>query len=344
MQKCKFSKYAVTLAAFLSCLTTASAAVSGTLTVANCAAGGVQVSATNLDFTLPIGGGTGCVETGALTNVTYSSGTLLPAVQGSIKDLAFGGPSIVLDFMTFSGNPDLHFDLTQFGPGVNNTDCTNVPLGSTCSVVAGSPFILQNTATGTSVILSARGIVRDASNSSSDWLGVFTTQITGKSPADIKAAILAGGTIGSTYSAAFVITINTAPGCPATIGFWKHHAFPASFSNGAIIGGVSYTAADLLTILNSNSLGATSILGRQLVGAILNIAAGAQVTPDATLAISAAQTLLSANSINLLTSVVAPSSPLGQQMTALAGTLDSYNNAVGLNCVEGTGLNSPKTR
>jgi hypothetical protein len=340
----RLGKYAVAAAAFLSYVATGSAAVSGVLSVANCGSGGVIVTATTIDFTLPVAGGTGCIATGGNTNVTHSTGTLGPAVQGSIKDLVTGGPAIVIDFMTFTGHPDLHFDLTQFGPSVNNTTCVGLPIGSTCSVAPGTPFILQNTGTGTSITLSARGVARDSSNTLSTWLGAFTTQISGQSPADIQATILGGGSVESTYSGEFVVTITPGTGCPATIGFWKHHTFPQSFSNGAVIGGVSYTAADLLTILNSNSLGATSILGRQLVGAMLNIAAGAQSTATATLAITTADALLAANSVNLLTTDVAPSSALGQQMVTLAGILDSYNNAQGLNCVEGSGLSTEKTK
>src|SRR5260221_6138125 len=153
MQHFGISRYAATAAAFLFYLAPASAAVSGTLSIANCSGGGVAVSATTIDFTLPVGGGTGCIATATNTNVAYSTGTLLPAVAGTIKDLTSGGPSIVLDFMTFSGNPDLHFDLTQLGPGVNNTDCVNLALGDSCSAVAGSPFILQKTATGTTISL-----------------------------------------------------------------------------------------------------------------------------------------------------------------------------------------------
>jgi len=344
MHKPYFTKCAVALAAFLSYLTPGIAAVSGTFSIANCSGGGVQVSATTIDFTLPVAGGTGCIATGTPTNVTYSTGTLVPAVEGSIKDLTAGGPSIVLDFMTFTGNPDLHFDLTQLGPGVNNTDCTNLAIGSTCSAFAGSPFILQNSGTGTSISLSARGIARDASNVTSNWSGDFTTQLTGQTPAEIQAAILNGQTITNTYSGQFRVAISSGSGCPATIGFWKNHPFPTSFSNGATIGGVSYTAADLLTILQSNSLGATSILGRQLVGAILNVGAGAQLTPAASLAIDAAKDLLATNSINLLTTNVAPSSALGQQMVTLAGILENYNSAAGLNCVEGSGLAVPPRR
>lgn len=342
MTHLKVSTYAAAFAAFLSCSVAASAAVSGKLSIANCTAGGVTVAGPTIDFTLPVAQGTGCIATGVNTSVTYSGGTLLPSTQGVIKDLTAGGPAVVIDFMTFTGHSTLHFDLTQVGPGVINTVCAALPIGSKCSPVAGSPFVFLNTGSGTSVSLDARGIARDSTTTVSKWSGAFTAQIAGQSPEQIQTIIAGGGSFASTYSGEFIVTINPASGCPATIGFWKHHTFPAPLSSGATIGGVSYSAANLLTILNSNSLGATSILGRQLVGAILNIAAGAQSTPEQTLAIIAANTLLAANSVNLLTTNVAPSSALGQQMIALATILDNYNNAVGLNCVEGSGLNTSK--
>src|SRR4051794_14537703 len=98
-----FLRSAVVAAALLSSADLGSAAVSGTLSIANCGSGGVIVSGTTIDFTAPEGGGTGCIATGTGTNVTYTTGTLVPAVQGTIKDLTIGGPSIVLDFMTFTG-------------------------------------------------------------------------------------------------------------------------------------------------------------------------------------------------------------------------------------------------
>src|SRR4051794_16872642 len=113
------------LAAFLFSITPVSAAGVGHLYVADCAGGGVIVTATTIDFTLPVGGGFGCIQTGTGTNVTYSGGTLTPGVTGSILDLVAGGGT-VFDFMTFTGNPNLHFDLTAIGPGVNNTACATV--------------------------------------------------------------------------------------------------------------------------------------------------------------------------------------------------------------------------
>lgn len=131
-------------------------------------------------------------------------------------------------------------------------------------------------------------------------------------------------------------------GCPATIGFWKNqakHPFPNSVQqNGLTIGGVTYSAADLLTILNNNGGNAVAILGRQLVGALLNLAAGAKHNATADGAISTAETLLQTNNLNLLTSSVDPSTTLGQALLVQAGILDGYNSGDFNSCSEGAGL------
>ena len=118
-------------------------------------------------------------------------------------------------------------------------------------------------------------------------------------------------------------------GCPATFGYWKHHPFPPSMFVGGTtsIGCKAYAGTTLLAILNANNSGgnAVTILGHQLIAAIANYDAGGKQTPAATAAIGAAITLLCANNIDMSTSFVKASSTLGQQMTALASTLDSYN-------------------
>ena len=197
----------------------ASASVIGQLDVANCAGAGVLVTATTIDW-LPAGGGAGCIVTGVPTNVTTSAGTLSPGVTGSIKDLAAPTTFPVIDFMTFTGLPALHFDLSALGPGPANTGCAaafdpNLPA---CSVATGSPFILSPTSTGTSVTLSATGIARDGTTPTSTWLGAFTTQIAGQTPAQIQATILGGGSEMSTYSGDFRVTLNSAVPEPSTLG------------------------------------------------------------------------------------------------------------------------------
>jgi len=131
-------------------------------------------------------------------------------------------------------------------------------------------------------------------------------------------------------------------GCPATIGFWKNqakHPFPDSVqASGLTIGGVNYSASDLLTILNNNGGNAVAILGKQLVGALLNLAAGAKHNTTADGAITTAETLLQANSLNLLTSDVDPSTSLGQALLGPANVLDGYNSGDFNKCSEGSGL------
>ncbi len=199
----------------------ASAAVIGQMDLANCSGGGVIVTGTTIDWTQPVGGGTGCIVTGQNTNITYTSGTLGPGATGTILDLNSATTVFPLaDFMTFSSASGLHFDLTSLGPGPANTTCTASfdPNAPACAVFAGSPFILQSTATGTSVTLSASGIARDMSTTTSTWVGAYTTQIAGVTPAQIQSTILRGGSETSTYSGAFVITVNSAVPEPATFG------------------------------------------------------------------------------------------------------------------------------
>ncbi len=132
-----------------------------------------------------------------------------------------------------------------------------------------------------------------------------------------------------------------AGGCPATQGFWKHHSFPNSVQqSGLTIGGVAYSPSNLLTILNNNGGNAVVILGRQLVGALLNIAAGAAHNSSADVAISTAESLLQANSLNLLTSSVAPSSQLGEALVTQEVVLAGYNSANFNTCSEGSGLST----
>ena len=77
----------------------------------------------------------------------------------------------------------------------------------------------------------------------------------------------------------------------SVFGSTTHSRIPCKLS-GLTIGGITYTAAHLLTILNNNGGNAVVILGRQLVGALLNLAAGGVHNSGADAAIASAQTLL----------------------------------------------------
>jgi hypothetical protein len=210
---------ALAVIAFAVLAPSASAAVIGHLDVSNCAAAGVTVTATAIDW-LPGTGGLGCIQTGINTSVSFSGGTLGSGQTGSIKDLTAPTTFPVLNFMTFAAAPGLSFDLSSLGPGPSNTVCSSTlnPNGAPCSVFAGSPFTLTPTATGTSVALSATGIARDGTTPNSTWIGAYTTQISGVTPAQIQATILGGGSETSTYSGDFTITAGSTVPEPATIG------------------------------------------------------------------------------------------------------------------------------
>ena len=187
----------------------------GTLNVGNCPGGGMNISNLVIDFTLPVGGGNGCTETTSGTNISYTGGgPLVSAVSGTIKDLT---TTSLLDFMTFDGNPNLHFDLTSVGPGSGNANCVGLILFQSCSPSGSNPLILTLTATGTSISLTASGVARDLSAGSSTWTGVFTTQIVGQTPRQIQLTLLGGGTISSTYSGNFTVAAASQVPEPTTI-------------------------------------------------------------------------------------------------------------------------------
>jgi len=186
----------------------AKAAPAGVLSIASCAGGGMTLSATTIVFL-----SAGCTMTGSGTNVTYTGGGPLGfPVQGQIKDVNLVlTPLPLSDFMTFTGNPNLHFDLTSLGPGLANTTCTGLGLGQACSPFAGSPIILTNIGTGTAVTFNAAGVARDQSAETSQWSGAFTMQ-TSASAALLQLVINSqGGSFSSPYSGSFTLTSGPAP-------------------------------------------------------------------------------------------------------------------------------------
>jgi len=197
--------------------TMASATAMGSLNETNCGGGGVTVNATTITW-LPAGtvGGTGCIVTGAGTDVTYSGGALLAGVTGNIMNLTPGG--VVDNFMTFQGT-SLDFVLDPFTPPVttNGTDCAGTPTGGTCVAAAGSPFVLENLGGGnTAVALTAFGTVLDGGVTST-WSGSFSTQLN-MTPAEIQSTIFGGGSITSTYAAQFAVTAVPEPATFFMIG------------------------------------------------------------------------------------------------------------------------------
>ncbi len=207
-------------------LGTASAAVIGNFNLNGDACGGsaagVKVTGTFIDW-LPLGGGSGCIETGSGTFVSSAVGNLGPNVAGTIQDLPIGGP--VVGFMTFASLPGLFFDLSSLGPGPANTACANSfdTNGAACSVGGpATPFKLTPNGTGTTVSLAAQGTARDGSLPVSVWSGSFSTDFAGLTPFDIQEFFLGIddgadgkgcviGTCTSTYAGRFTVTVSTVP-------------------------------------------------------------------------------------------------------------------------------------
>jgi hypothetical protein len=332
---------------------TALAASSGFVSINSCSSGGVMITSTTISWLSAGGEGIGCIATNTGTNVTYSGGGPLLAANtsGQIKSIPAASN---LDFMIWTNQPNLHFDLITLGPGTSNTACSSdvSPNAPVCSVNLSSPLLLRGTGTGTAVTISANGIVRDGSSATSTWMGDFTTQFPGVTPAQLQSAIVSGisipgycaaGACTNSYSGSFVVRTTAATACPAQLGFWKNakkHPFPVSVQSagGLTIGGVFYTVCDLYTIMGNNANDAVAALGRQMVAAMLNMAAGAMPNASADAAISDAQDRLRSNGLSLLTSEISSSSVLGMQLAADTAIFTAYNNANFGSCSESTGL------
>jgi hypothetical protein len=175
----------------------ASASVIGHLTFGNCDAGGVTVTATTVTWLPPVVvDSTGCIAAGVATNVTFDSGSITPGEHGTINDLTPGNGNT--GFISFAG---VTFDAPLIGPGVTNTTCSNALAdGPSCSVVAGSPFILMPGTNGTTITLGVSGVANGASTSNSPWSGIFSTQISGETPYQIQQQFDTNGSFTATYS------------------------------------------------------------------------------------------------------------------------------------------------
>jgi len=209
----------VLIAAVCAVFLVATAASATPIGVLNLSSGSQQVTVglTFIDW-LPAGGGSGTFVVGGGTTLTYAGGSVSPGDTGVILDLL--APPPVANFMTFPADPALAFDLLMVGPGAPSTNCAGLLAFQACSIFAGSPVALVLDSLGnTNVILAVGGIVRDGTTPAT-WTGSFTTQIAGRTPAQIQAAfgctaasVGPGGctnqshTETSTYSGEFLATV-----------------------------------------------------------------------------------------------------------------------------------------
>ena len=225
------------------------------------------------------------------------------------------------------------YTLTATGGALNQTASYSVSYTITLTPASG-PAI---------VITDSFPVTADAAGNFSASVTHPLSGLNGTYSLSGSASLLANGVVKNTVGILFSpVTLTCGGACPATIGFWKNerkHPFPNSVqTTGLTIAGVTYSKSDLYTILNNNGGNAVAILGRQLVGALLNLAAGGKDNAAADVAITTAEALLQANSLNLLTSSVDPSSTLGQALLTQEGILDGYNSADFNSCSEGSGL------
>jgi hypothetical protein len=148
----------------------------------------------------------------------------------------------------------------------------------------------------------------------------------------------AEGEILGAYAGAFKGSVAYTVGCDAppaedtctrSHGYWKHHEWPVETLT---IGGERYDRDALLALLTSPARGDGSvILGRQLVAALLNVAAGARTTHDVDQAIAAAHAWAAGLGGRLPHGLRAapgdePNAAAFDQAISLAAILDRYNN------------------
>jgi hypothetical protein len=111
--------------------------------------------------------------------------------------ITLGGLAPNNPFIQFAGNGTTHatvlYTVTALGPGSSNTNCSGLSIGDSCSIFAGSPLILTDTSTGTSVTIPLLGTGTDGAGTA-DWLGAFTFAIAGSSPSAIQLFFCPSGT------------------------------------------------------------------------------------------------------------------------------------------------------
>jgi hypothetical protein len=146
----------------------------------------------------------------------------------------------------------------------------------------------------------------------------------------IKAQYITGGgqTKVDTHVSAETPYQIACPTCTLGLGYWKNH-YPGNWPAGVVSGGltlgtVSYTAAQLESILNTPPAGnGLIILAHQLITAKLNVANGSGAGPIAS-SISAADTLIG----NLVVPPVGGGSRAPAATGALTQALDNYNSGI----------------
>ena len=154
----------------------------------------------NLPDTVPqtFDGGVGTGSYAGLTGGTIQN-LLGPAVTGPIS---------IVDFATFfTALGTIHFDLKNILPGVGTAaQCLSNTIGNQCTPT-GSPFTLQQLASGVGITLNLSGVayLTSSATGTTPTTGLFTAQI--QAPGTITgvlAAVQNGTMVDQTYSANFI--------------------------------------------------------------------------------------------------------------------------------------------
>jgi hypothetical protein len=181
---------------------------------------------------------------GCLNAAPYNPNEAIKIANGVPITLSGGlGPNN--PFLSFAGNGISHtallYTVLSLGPGSANTNCLNLTIGNSCSLFAGSPIMLTDNATGTTVTLAASGTATDGAGVST-WQGLFQVPITGMFPSQIQQFFCPNGTcdfasgmsLSSSQSGDFVAAVTVFGGCTVTQGGWgapAHGNNPGAFLN-----------------------------------------------------------------------------------------------------------------
>ncbi len=199
--------------------------------------GTAGVSATAIDFyqvppacaTGPNPGTTGCFLTGAATG-SFASASMM---SGIVKDLTTPGAPVPA-FMTFSNGVTFDLVSTPFA-GLPDCSTVNQTQGGVTCVPGTSPFRLTNgpgpnpdgsgVAQSVSVqfTVNVNGYIGTAASGTTPYTGIYTTQISGETIADVLATLVSNngtGVVVHAYSASFAPTSATPePASIALMGF-----------------------------------------------------------------------------------------------------------------------------
>jgi len=135
------------------------------------------------------------------TALTFTGGPL--AITEGISvfgPLTFGTtPLPVNTYLQFAAHPNLVYSLTAFGPGSPNTNCaTAATVGASCSIFAGSPFLLTKSADGTAITFTVFGKASDTGVAGlalgSNYEGAFVGPVANQSPVQIQLFFCPSGT------------------------------------------------------------------------------------------------------------------------------------------------------